>query len=673
MKKVKAIIEGMHCPACEKLITFGLKELGAEVRNISHINGEALIIVPERINKDEIVSTIENLGYKVVEITEEEQEEEEEEESDSEPQEARNKPPSKTHYEPDQESKKALISISGMTCASCVEVIERSLKSLNGVKNASVNLATQRASVDFVPALVSEEELVKTIEAAGYGALLLKSEERIESLLRKQEMQQARHYQKLQKKFILAIILSVPIVIISMVPFFMEAMDHSLRFIILLALTIPVQFYSGIDFIRGAFEALKRRYGNMDLLVSMGSLSAFFLSVFNGLARSGNLYFETSALLITFILAGKMLEHRARLRTQDSLRRLVNLSSGKATVLRGKARVEVDIEDLVPGDIVIVKPGERIPSDATVIEGHAFVDESMLTGEPMPVEKYEGSTVYGGTLNTNGSLKLRIEKVGNDTVLSRIIRAVEEAISSKPRIQKTVDLIAAYFVPAVVIIGIGTFFYWSILRQSGLEVALLNAASVLAIACPCALGLATPTALMVGMGLSAKNGILVRNGDALEHLTKASAFVFDKTGTLTKGKPSVSKLFITGEKEEENLKSVRILYEIERSSEHPAANAIVEYIQKNYGNLEGEILERFKAVPGKGIEAVVSGNRYELFAFHSLSKETLLNSTSEIIDFCKKEIEEGKTVSVLVGDNKALAAVSLTDEIKPESIQLVSN
>lgn len=551
-----------------------------------------------------------------------------------------------------------------MTCASCVQVIERSLRSLPGVKEAEVNLATQRASVVYAPEIVSVDELVKAVESAGYGASFLRSQERIENLIRKQELAEEKYYKNLLRRFYFAISFSIPVVLFSMVPYFMDLLSFQAKFILLFLLTTPVQFFSGKEFLKGAFEALKRRYGNMDLLVSTSTLSAYLLSTYNGIFQKGELFFETPALLITFVLLGKVLESRAKSRTREAIKKLASLTQGKATVLRGKAQVQVNIEDLIAGDVVIVKPGEKIPADGTVISGHSFVDESMLTGEPMPVEKTEGSAVYGGTVNTTGVLTVRIDRVGNETVLARIIKAVEEATSKKPRLQRLADTISGYFVPVVFLIAILTFSYWLFVAGVSFEKAILTAAAVLAIACPCALGLATPTAIMVGTGLAAKHGVLIRNGEAIELLSKIKAIVFDKTGTLTQGQPVVES-FLVFENDKKHV--AEIVYSLEKASEHPLANPICSYLEAEFGSLNEKTVNSFKAIAGKGISGVIEDKNYLLVAFHTVEDKTELFPAENDYLACQAKTKEGKTVSVLIENEKVIACLCLTDTIRPEA------
>lgn len=666
-------IKGMHCPSCEKLITFSLKDIGVEVLSISHSSGKATVLAPSSVSNEQIKEAIENLGYQVTEIKDEQGEEES----------AGEEPPPR-HVTTEKKLKevvktsihsrektmmKAVISISGMTCASCVEVIERSLKSLPGVAKADVNLATQRASVVFDSQLTNEEELLRAVKNAGYGAEILRVDERIQDLIKKEEIAQQKYLNNLLKRFYTALILSVPVLIFSMIPPFMDMLQYKVKFYLLLALTTPVQFYSGKEFLKSAFEALKRRYGNMDLLVSLSSLSAYFLSLYNGLTGSSYLFFETSSLLITFVLLGKVLEFKAKTKTREAIKKLVSLSNVKATIIRGKAHVEINAEDLMPGDIAIIKPGERVPSDGSVVQGHTFVDESMLTGEPVPVEKKEGDKVYGGTLNTTGTIQVRIEQTGNDTVLAKIIKAVEEATTRKPKIQKTVDKVASYFVPSVILLSLFTLFYWLSFGGKSFEQSILVAASVLAIACPCALGLATPAAIMVGTGLAAKAGILIRNGEAVERVVTASAVIFDKTGTLTQGKPEVAGIYIS--EDEDSGRIVSALHALEKASEHPLASTLINYLEETYGVKETEAIESFQTIPGKGIKGVYEETEYWLSAFHRVGEEVIASSNKNVVNFCLSELQKGNTVSALIGNGRILAAISFTDRVREEAKDVI--
>ncbi len=571
----------------------------------------------------------------------------------------------------EEKTERATIAIGGMTCAACVAVVEKALNSLNGVKKAIVNLSTERASVVYFPEKVTAEEIVKAVESVGYSARFLKSGARMEELLSEQEKVQRKKERRQLGLFFLALALSIPITLLSMLPPLMELLPMETRNLILFLLATPVQFVAGWPFLKSAFQSIRKLYANMDVLVSLGTLSAYFLSVYNSFFSFGPAFFETASLLITFILLGKILEARAKSRTGRAIKKLVGLAPKEARVLKGTQEIVVGIDDLIPGDLVLIKPGEKIPADGVVVEGSSSVDESMLSGEPLPVEKLPGSHVIGGTINKQGSLKVRIEKVGEETVLSQIIKLVEEAQASKPEVQRIADLISAYFVPVVILIAIGTFFSWYFLLNAGFVKALLTAVAVLVIACPCALGLATPTAIMVGSGKGAENGVLVKTGEALEKAGKLTTVIFDKTGTLTEGKPAVTDLFFNEVAEEEKKKVLSGVYSLESLSEHPLAEAIVKFIKQNFPQIEKAGVSQFEAIAGSGVKGRVEKDWF----FVGIPKEKK-GKSEESNDFWRKVEErkrEGKTISLVqLNDNKIVSALVIEDKLKDEARETVS-
>lgn len=677
MKKFMLEIEGMHCPSCEKLIKTSLEKEEIIVDEISH-KKQLAIIRSDNFNEEKIRNLLKSLGYglKDVKSLQSSDELKTTEVVSSTcpivPATKENSIEKIRKNEKTESVKRITLAIGGMTCASCVLVVEKTLKNVTGVLDVKVNLATERATVDFDPTKVSPEKLVVAVEQAGYSAKVLKSGSGIESLIEEQELAQKEHEMSQFKKFIIAALLSVPIVLFSMVPNFMNLLPIQTQRLLLLLLATPVQFYSGLPFLKGAIKALKSRYGNMDLLVALGTLSAYLLSVYNTITLKSHVFYETSALLITFVLLGKILEARAKRKTTSAIKRLIGLAPKTATIVKDDIEINVSLEDVLPGDIVLVKPGETIPADGTVIEGYSFVDESMLTGEPMPVEKLPGSAVIGGTVNQNGMLKIKVEKVGEETVLSQIIRLADEAQSSKPPVQRLADKISAYFVPAVVIIAFITFLVWLFILGSPFDKAILTAASVLVIACPCALGLATPTAIMVGTGLATQHGILIKTGESLELAGKAKAVIFDKTGTLTHGKPLLKKLIIDDSlSPDEQNEFIRATYSLEKHSEHPIAKAFVEYIEAHFKDVTLMSVNNFEAVPGKGIRGEVNGKTYFIGVF----KDTpIKDSKSPVLSLLLEEMKKGRTVSYISVNGKIVGGFSLADmlrETAKESIELL--
>lgn len=454
---------------------------------------------------------------------------------------------------------KIIIKIGGMTCTTCAQTIEKALSELEGVYGANVNFGTESATVDYDAEQITLPRLKKAVKDAGYSVI----EERKAEKAEKEEIKRRKRI------FILALSLSIPVFLISM--FFKQILFREL---ILFALTTPIQFVAGYQFYRGAFAALRNKLADMNVLVALGTSAAYFYSVAATFFIGGDVYYETSALLITFILLGRLLESIAKGRSSEAIKKLAGLQAKIARVIRGGSETEIPVEEVSVGDIVVIRPGERIPVDGIVKEGFSSVDESMITGESIPVEKKAGSEVIGAALNKSGMFRFEATKVGKGTTLSQIIRLVEEAQGSKAPIQRLADKISGYFVPTVVGIAVIAASIWYFIAGFPFLFALMIAIAVLIIACPCALGLATPTAIMVGTGKGAENGILIRGGESLERAHKLDTIIFDKTGTLTKGEPSLTNIFPTeGWTEQKVLKLAAIA---EKGSEHPLGEAIVK-------------------------------------------------------------------------------------------------
>src|SRR3990172_6367428 len=431
--------------------------------------------------------------------------------------------------------KKTTLSITGMHCASCSTVITKALLKTPGVTSANVNFSTAKATVDYDEKQTNEQKLIIVVKSKGYGAH--HGGEKIAEKEREYELF------RLKVLFTFSAFLSVPALIIGML--FMEdgilftGFHLPLAEYFLLILATPVQFFVGWDFYKGMWKALKNGSANMDSLIAIGTSAAYFYSVYSVISGIEGQYFEVSAVLITLVMLGKLLEANAKGKTIEAIQKLMQLSAKTAIVLRKDKEVEIPIEEVQLWDIVLVKPGQKVPVDGLVLSGASSVDESMITGESMPVEKIKGSTIIGGTINKHGSLRFKAMKVGKDTTLAQIIRLIEDAQGRKAPIQRFADNVSAYFVPIVILISLGTFLTWYFLSAQTFSFALIAAVAVLVIACPCSLGLATPTAIMVGTGTGAKQGILIKGGDILETTHKVKHVVFDKTGTLTKGKPEV--------------------------------------------------------------------------------------------------------------------------------------
>ncbi|MFH0830208.1 MAG: heavy metal translocating P-type ATPase [Candidatus Aenigmatarchaeota archaeon] len=537
---------------------------------------------------------------------------------------------------------KISLKITGMHCASCAVKIENTLKKTKGISSANVNLVTENANVEFDAAAISQDKIIQIITKLGYQAM--PADEGVhdhEKMMRKAETARQRNL------LFLSAALSVPTLLISMF-----AMDLPYRSLILFLLATPVQFVGGSQFYRGMFIALKNRTSDMNTLIATGTSAAYFYSVATAFFISGDLYFETSALLITFVLLGEWLESVARGRTSGAIKALMGLASKTARILRGKTEIRVPLEDVKVGDILVVRPGEKMPVDGVVLSGSSSVDESMITGESVPVEKRKGDKVIGATLNKFGTLTFRATAVGSATALSRIIKLVEEAQGSKAPIQRFADAVSARFVPIVLVISLVAFILWFTSGQS-FQFSLLAAVAVLVVACPCALGLATPTALMVGMGKGAQAGILIKNGEALETACKIDTVVFDKTGTLTRGKPAVTDVLPANNAR----RIVSLAASLERASEHPLAEAIVARAEKEGARLSP--VSGFRAVPGKGIAGRVAGKSILLGNAKLMAGDSI--PVKALSETAAKLESEGKTVMYLAEGKRLLGLIAAAD------------
>lgn len=556
--------------------------------------------------------------------------------------------------------KKSVLIVKGMHCASCATLITKALSKTEGVKNANVNYAAAKATVDYDDKVVNENKLIEVIKGKGYGASL--SEGFDPHAEHKMHAEHIGHYKRL---FLISILFSFPALVIGM--FFMPdglvftGSEIPYASYILWILATPVQFYIGWDFYRGSWSALRNKSANMDSLIALGTTAAYFFSVYAVLAGLEQQYFEVSAVLITLVVLGKWLEAIATGKTSEAIQKLMNLTPKTALVIRKGEERKIPIEEVILGDIILVKPGERIPVDGIVVSGDSAVDESMVTGESIPVEKTKGSVVIGGTINKHGSFRFKATKVGKDTMLAHIIQLIEDAQGRKAPIQRFADVVSAYFVPAVMIFSLLTFSAWFFIGSKSLSFALLTAVAVLVIACPCALGLATPTAIMVGTGKGAKHGILIKGGDVLETAHKIKYVLFDKTGTLTKGKPEVTNLVPFGKFSESELLSVGA--SLEKESEHPLAEAIIKRAEEKKLKLEKTI--SFKAVPGKGVTGKVKSTVYVL------GNEKLMKINKEVK--VKKDLleNEGKTVMILASKKEIVGLIAVADTVKETSKEAV--
>lgn len=571
------------------------------------------------------------------------------------------------------------LNISGMHCSSCASIIERSLKKVSGVKEAKVNFAAEKASILFDESIGIKEDLIEAVKKAGYKATLTtQTDSQSESKKRQAEVD--RQF----KRFIVGLVLSLPLVYFMFFDFFGWIPGKSLFLpyvgLISLLLTTPIQFIVGADFYKGFWSALRMKTFNMDSLIAIGTSTAYFYSLINyvsyvlghksliaiGGGKIADLYFETAAFLITFVILGKWLEAKAKGRTSDAIRKLIGLQAKTARLIKGGNTVDVPIEEVKVGDIILVRPGEKIPVDGKITKGFSAVDESMITGESLPVEKNLGNIVVGGTINKTGSFEFEATRVGAETTLAQIISLVEEAQGSKAPIQALSDRISAYFVPAVIGIALLTFIVWYLVLGSTLTFALMAFTAVIVIACPCALGLATPTAIMVGTGKGAEYGILIKGGEPLEAASHIDTVIFDKTGTLTKGKPAV--MDVQELKEGQGREILRIASSLESKSEHPLAEAICEYA-KGQGLALNEV-QGFKAIPGQGVEGKIEKTQF-YFGNRKLLKETVgldLKSIEYQLVYLE---EQGKTAMILASSKEILGIVAVADTVKETSREAV--
>jgi Cu+-exporting ATPase len=556
--------------------------------------------------------------------------------------------------------------VTGMSCANCAMNIERTLnRKVPGVIKASVNFASERVSVEYNPIIANPEAMAAAIEKAGYKAILPDdSEENPEDT--EQAARNAEIHSQTQK-FIVGIIFTLPLFILSMSKDFFGAgswLHVSWINWLFWILATPVQFYTGWDYYVGGIKSLRNRSANMDVLVALGSSVAYGYSLIILLipALGHHVYFETSAVIITLIKLGKMLESRTKGKTGGAIRKLMGLRPSTASVLVDGVETRMQLSDVRVGNILIVRPGERIPTDAVVLEGESTVDESMLSGEPMPVDKNSGDSVTGGTVNGHGLLKCRAVRVGKATALAQIIRLVQEAQGSRAPIQALADRVAAVFVPSIIVIAVITFGIWWGLTGHFVN-AMIRMVAVLVIACPCALGLATPTAIMAGTGKGAENGILFKNSQALEMATRITTIILDKTGTITRGKPAVTSVMPIGGSTLSQEEVLRLAASVEKGSEHPLGKAIVQYAQEQRLTLTEP--EHFKSASGSGVEASISGDSIRVGKPEWFSETGSL--TEAEAGLITRLQSEGNTVMMVAAGDRIRGIVAVSDTVKPES------
>lgn len=634
-KEVQLPITGMTCAACATRIEKGLKKM--EGVNEASVN---LALEKASLKYDSSVTSvaafekkISDLGYGVA-------------------------------------SEKAELDIIGMTCAACSARIEKGLNKLDGINRAAVNLALETATVEFNPSQVSIQDMISKVEKLGYQAKRKQEKNPEATDYREQEIERQKG------KFVFSLILAFPLLwaMVSHFNFtsFIYLPEMLMNPWVQLALATPVQFVVGRQFYVGAYKALRNGSANMDVLVALGTSAAYFYSLYQSIVSIGSnahmvdLYFETSAVLITLIILGKLFEARAKGRSSDAIKKLMGLQAKNATVLRDGSEMEISLEEVIVGDVIYVRPGEKVPVDGEIAEGRSALDESMLTGESVPVDKTIGDAVFGATINKNGFLKVKATKVGKDTALAQIIKVVEEAQGSKAPIQRLADQISGIFVPIVVGIAAITFLVWYFLVSPGeFAVALEKLIAVLVIACPCALGLATPTSIMAGSGRAAEYGVLFKGGEHLELTHRITTVVLDKTGTVTNGKPVLTDVVIEGKMDEKTF--IQLIGSAEKQSEHPLAEAIVQGIKDR--NIELMDVEEFEAVPGYGIKAIVSGRNLLIGTRRLMSKFNVEIGSAENR---MEELEgNGKTAMLVAVDGVYEGIVAVADTVKETSKQAI--
>jgi len=619
-------IQGMTCAMCVQTIEKSLMNLDHVAKAEVNLGSETAVVEYDsgKLNLKDIEKAVEEAGYEVID-------------------------------------EKAVLKVGDMTCAMCVQTIEGALGSLEGIKDVTVNLGAEKAYVTYNPKMTTVADMKKAVEDAGYRYLGLEGEETENGV----EQYRIREQQSKLLKIVLGFITGSFLMIAMFIPWDLPLKKSYFMMII----ATPVFLYISYPIFIAAYRALKNKSLNMDVMYSMGIGVAFIsslLGTFSILLTDDFLFYEAAVFLATFLTMGRFLESRAKGRTSDAIKKLMGLRAKTAIVLRGNKETKIPIEDVQLGDIILVKPGEKIPVDGKVIRGKSYVDESMITGEPIPVSKKKGDNVVGGTINKNSILRISAEKIGKDTVLSQIIKLVEDAQGARPPIQRLADRAVTYFIPTVLSISIVSFLVWYFIIGNSLLFALTSLIAVLVIACPCALGLATPTAVTVGVGRGAELGILVKNGEALEISEKISTIIFDKTGTLTKGKPEVTDVISININKRDLLK---ITASVETNSQHPLAEAVVNYAKsKKIGFLE---VNKFDTYSGLGVSAKVL-NKFVLIGNRSLMKKNRVTYSKDFESKIGKLEKEGKTAVLIAIDNNIKGIIGIADSIKGSTTKAVN-
>jgi P-type Cu+ transporter len=573
----------------------------------------------------------------------------------------------------------ATLRLRGMSCAACANNIEEAIRSVAGVEACNVNFGAEQATVDYNPRQTNLEEIQQAIEEAGYAAYSLQDQEMITGETDAEQAARQAESRKLKRRLVFGGVITSILVIGGLpmmtglhLPWIPTWLHHPM---LQLALTTPIQFWSGESFYTGAWKAFKRHTATMDTLVALGTSAAFFYSLFptffpefflnQGL--SPDVYYEISAVVITLILLGRLLENRARGQTSEAIRKLMGLQAKTARVIRNGQEIDLPIAEVVLGDVIFVRPGEKIPVDGEIMDGSSTIDEAMVTGESLPVRKQPGDEVIGATLNKTGSFKFRATRVGKDTFLAQIVKLVQQAQGSKAPIQKLADQVTGWFVPVVMAIAILTFIFWFNV-MGNVTMALITTVGVLIIACPCALGLATPTSIMVGTGKGAENGVLIKGAESLELAHKIQTIILDKTGTITQGKPTVTDFVaVNGTANHNELKLLRLAASIERNSEHPLAEAVVQYAKAQ--DVELTDSQNFEAIAGSGVQGYVSDRLIQI-GTHRWMNELSIDTNALQQQWDKLEYL-GKTVIWIAVDGKVEGIMGIADAVKPSSVSAI--
>lgn len=636
-------IEGMTCASCAQTVEKVVSKVPSVEEASVNLATEKLTVSFDEnsANEEAVIKAVDDAGYQVV------------------------MPGEHMQYD-----------IVGMTCASCSQTIEKVINKLDGVQSASVNLATEKMVVDFNPSELSSNDIMEAVKNSGYSAKESLSQEAQADLDKKKK---EKHIKRMWSRFWQSAVLTVPLLYIAMgemvglpIPEMIHPMVYPERFALLqLALTIPVLIIGRPFFIVG-FRALFKGHPNMDSLVALGTSAAALYSLYGTIMVllgdhhfAMNLYYESAAVILTLITLGKYFEAVSKGKTSEAIKKLMGLAPKTAIVIRDGVETEISVDDVVLGDVIVVKPGDKIPVDGVIVSGTSAVDESMLTGESIPIEKKAGDKVIGASINKNGSFQFEATKVGKDTTLSQIIKLVEDAQGSKAPIAQLADKVSGVFVPIVIVLAILSGIAWYFLGQESWVFALTITISVLVIACPCALGLATPTAIMVGTGKGAENGVLIKSGDALETTHKIETIVFDKTGTITEGKPVVTDILVTGSLSKDDF--LLLAASAEKGSEHPLGEAIVLAAEEQ--GMTFKEIDHFVAIPGHGIEVEIEKETFILG-----NKKLMLEKQIDLLDFEEESnrlAKEGKTPMYIANSHELLGIIAVADTIKESSVRAI--